>query len=168
MNHSSLKCPKYVRWTNIHPVKNRLKSHQIRQKSIWPETSVIQQGVSHDTELVLAQNVKVDAFPKCDFIPVDFYEVRHVKASFKKLMRACCPSRPPSSSEHGYLKAVEESEWLPQVRPSFYLPFFSFHSFSLILPFLFHPEVTLCGWGNFKINNASLWPSIQPILSSAL
>ena len=75
---------------------------------------------------VFWQNVKVDAFPKCDFIPVDFYEVRHIKASFKKLLRACCPSpsRPPNpntntNSEHGYLKEVEESEWLPQVmKPS--------------------------------------------------
>ncbi|XP_070199867.1 myotubularin-related protein 13-like isoform X2 [Littorina saxatilis] len=61
------------------------------------------------------KNVKVDAFPKCDFIPVDFYEVRHVKASFKKLMRACCPSA-PYSSEHGFLKSIEESEWLSQLQ----------------------------------------------------
>jgi myotubularin-related protein 5/13 len=61
--------------------------------------------------------VKVDAFPKCDFIPVDFYDVRHVKASFKKLLRACCPSRPPPpNAEYGYLKAVEESGWLPQIQ----------------------------------------------------
>nr|KAG5695682.1 hypothetical protein BaRGS_022359 [Batillaria attramentaria] len=62
------------------------------------------------------KNVKVDAFPKCDFIPVDFYEVRHIKASFKKLMRACVPSRPPTNSEQGFLKAIEESEWLPQLQ----------------------------------------------------
>ncbi|KAL8615600.1 hypothetical protein ACOMHN_026590 [Nucella lapillus] len=62
------------------------------------------------------KNVRVDAFPKCDFIPVDFYEVRHIKASFKKLMRACCPSRPASGPEQGYLKAVEDSEWLPQLQ----------------------------------------------------
>ena len=60
------------------------------------------------------QGVKLESFPKCDFIPVDFYEVRHVKASFKKLSRACVPSSPqgPDASFH---KAVEESGWLPQV-----------------------------------------------------
>ncbi|XP_076471850.1 myotubularin-related protein 13-like isoform X2 [Babylonia areolata] len=62
------------------------------------------------------KNVKVDAFPDCDFIPVDFYEVRHIKASFKKLMRACCPSRQALGSEQGYLKSVQDSEWLPQLQ----------------------------------------------------
>ena len=56
----------------------------------------------------------MESFPKCDFIPVDFYEVRHVKASFKKLSRACVPSAPPRQ-ENSFLKAVEESEWLLQV-----------------------------------------------------
>eukprot|EP00105_Crassostrea_gigas_P044502 XP_019928650.1 PREDICTED: myotubularin-related protein 13 isoform X4 [Crassostrea gigas] len=61
------------------------------------------------------KGIKVESFPKCDFIPVDFYEVRHVKASFKKLMRACVPSA-PLTQETGFLKLVEESEWLLQVQ----------------------------------------------------
>ncbi|XP_078332157.1 myotubularin-related protein 13-like isoform X3 [Crassostrea virginica] len=61
------------------------------------------------------KGIKVESFPKCDFIPVDFYEVRHVKASFKKLMRACVPSA-PLAPETGFLKLVEESEWLLQVQ----------------------------------------------------
>ena len=56
----------------------------------------------------------MESFPKCDFIPVDFYEVRHVKASFKKLMRACVPSS-SQNPDGTFLKAVEESGWLPQV-----------------------------------------------------
>ena len=63
----------------------------------------------------VVQGIKVDSFPKCDFIPVDYYEVRHVKSSFKKLMRACAPSSPFNEAERGFLKAVEETEWLPQV-----------------------------------------------------
>ncbi|XP_060586000.1 myotubularin-related protein 5-like, partial [Ruditapes philippinarum] len=61
------------------------------------------------------KGVKLESFPKCDFIPVDFYEVRHVKASFKKLSRACVPSstQGPDASFH---KAVEESGWLPQIQ----------------------------------------------------
>ncbi|KAI8512806.1 ARS-binding factor 1 [Branchiostoma belcheri] len=60
------------------------------------------------------KGVKADQFPKCDFIPVDFVEVRHMKASFKKLMRACVPSAPFTDPNMGFLKAVEESEWLQQ------------------------------------------------------
>lgn len=63
----------------------------------------------------------MESFPKCDFIPVDFYEVRHVKASFKKLMRACVPSA-PLAPETGFLKLVEESEWLLQVKQRRGLP----------------------------------------------
>ncbi|XP_041365406.1 myotubularin-related protein 13-like [Gigantopelta aegis] len=63
------------------------------------------------------KGIKVESFPKCDFIPVDFFEVRHVKASFKKLMRACVPSTTTSSQTESTLyKAIEESEWLQQVQ----------------------------------------------------
>ncbi|XP_048780687.1 myotubularin-related protein 13-like isoform X2 [Ostrea edulis] len=61
------------------------------------------------------KGIKVESFPKCDFIPVEFYEVRQVKASFKKLMRACVPSA-PLTPETGFHKLVEESEWLLQVQ----------------------------------------------------
>ncbi|XP_052066679.1 myotubularin-related protein 13-like isoform X4 [Mytilus californianus] len=61
------------------------------------------------------KGIKMESFPKCDFIPVDFYEVRHVKASFKKLSRACVPSNTPSADATFY-KTVEESEWLLQVQ----------------------------------------------------
>ncbi|XP_052797634.1 myotubularin-related protein 13-like isoform X4 [Mya arenaria] len=61
------------------------------------------------------KGVKLESFPKCDFIPVDFYEVRHVKASFKKLMRACVPSS-PHGPDASFLKAIEESGWLPQLQ----------------------------------------------------
>ncbi|CAG2192244.1 MTMR5_13 [Mytilus edulis] len=61
------------------------------------------------------KGIKMESFPKCDFIPVDFYEVRHVKASFKKLSRACVPSTTPSADATFY-KTVEESEWLLQVQ----------------------------------------------------
>ncbi len=63
-----------------------------------------------------SQGIKMESFPKCDFIPVDYQEVRHVKSSFKKLMRACVPSSPFNENERGFLKAMEETEWLPQVR----------------------------------------------------
>ncbi|KAL4225636.1 ARS-binding factor 1 [Mactra antiquata] len=61
------------------------------------------------------KGIKLESFPQCDFIPVDFFEVRHVKTSFKKLMRACVPSsqQAPDMSFH---KAIEESGWLPQLQ----------------------------------------------------
>jgi myotubularin-related protein 5/13 len=55
---------------------------------------------------------------------VDYYEVRHVKSSFKKLMRACVPSSAGADGDggsggsggSGFLQAFEESEWLPQLQ----------------------------------------------------
>ena len=63
---------------------------------------------------IVFQGIKLESFPKCDFIPVDFNEVRHVKTSFKKLMRACVPSSTPGP-DAGFHRTVEESDWLPQV-----------------------------------------------------
>ncbi|KAG1665468.1 Myotubularin-related protein 13 [Nymphon striatum] len=62
------------------------------------------------------KSIKSDAFPKCDFIPVEFYEVREVKASFKKLMRACAPSSVISDPEQTFHKCIENSEWLHQIQ----------------------------------------------------
>ncbi len=51
------------------------------------------------------QGVKPDAFAKCDFIPVECTDVKYVKSSFKKLMRACVPSS-AYPEDKGYLKQV--------------------------------------------------------------
>lgn len=52
-------------------------------------------------------------------MPVEYSDVRHVKSSFKKLMRACVPSSPFNEQERGFLKAMQETDWLPQVEMSF-------------------------------------------------
>ena len=60
------------------------------------------------------QAIRHESYPKCYFNPVDYQDVRHVKASFKKLMRACVPTA--YSCDKGFLKAVEDSEWLLQLQ----------------------------------------------------
>ncbi|XP_071831490.1 myotubularin-related protein 13-like isoform X8 [Apostichopus japonicus] len=59
---------------------------------------------------------KTDPFNKWDFIPYDFLETRHVKASFKKLVKACQPSVKHVEPEYGFRRQVEESEWLSQIQ----------------------------------------------------
>ncbi|XP_069696125.1 myotubularin-related protein 13 isoform X2 [Periplaneta americana] len=62
------------------------------------------------------KGVKADSAPKTDFIPVEYYDVRHTKAAFKKLMRACIPSSPNPEPEQSFHKLIESSEWLQQLQ----------------------------------------------------
>ena len=66
--------------------------------------------------LSVCQGIRLESFSNCDFIPVDYYDARHVKASFKKLVRACAPSGPFVDPEKGFLRAVEDSEWQRQLQ----------------------------------------------------
>ncbi|XP_037087660.1 myotubularin-related protein 13-like, partial [Pollicipes pollicipes] len=61
-------------------------------------------------------HIKSDSFPKTDFIPVEYFEVKQVKLAFKKLMRACVPSTAAADRDQTFLRAVETSEWLPQIQ----------------------------------------------------
>ena len=57
------------------------------------------------------KNVRLESHPKAEFIPIDFPEPRKIRASFKKLMRACVPSAASSQPDQSFLKMVEGSEW---------------------------------------------------------
>lgn len=50
------------------------------------------------------KGVKVESSPKTDFIPVEYFDVRHTKTAFKKLMRACIPSSQNVEPEHTFHK----------------------------------------------------------------
>ncbi|XP_011302109.1 myotubularin-related protein 13 isoform X1 [Fopius arisanus] len=54
--------------------------------------------------------------PKTDFIPVDYFDIRHTKTSFKKLMRACMPSSQNPEPDQSFYKLIESSEWLQQLQ----------------------------------------------------
>ena len=58
------------------------------------------------------KGVKIESHPKAEFIPIEFPEPRRVRASFKKLMRACVPSAATAQADQTFLKQVEGSEWV--------------------------------------------------------
>ncbi|XP_048585296.1 myotubularin-related protein 13 isoform X2 [Nematostella vectensis] len=58
------------------------------------------------------RNVKQEAYPKCEFVPVELPDVRAVRACFKKFLRACCPA---TDSPISFVQQVNESEWLHQL-----------------------------------------------------
>ncbi|KAJ2945302.1 hypothetical protein O0L34_g9382 [Tuta absoluta] len=56
-----------------------------------------------------------------EVVPVEYPDTRATKHAFKKLMRAAVPSAPPSQEEPGFLRMIEESGWLWQLRQLFQL-----------------------------------------------
>uniref|UniRef100_A0A8C3L5D5 SET binding factor 1 n=1 Tax=Chrysolophus pictus TaxID=9089 RepID=A0A8C3L5D5_CHRPC len=50
-----------------------------------------------------------------EVVPIEVFDVRQVKASFKKLMKACVPGCPSTDPSVAYLRSLEESEWLSQI-----------------------------------------------------
>lgn len=51
-------------------------------------------------------------------MPIEVFETRQVKGSFKKLLKACVPGYPATEpGSASFLCSLEDSEWLIQVSP---------------------------------------------------
>ncbi|XP_076006705.1 myotubularin-related protein 5 isoform X1 [Genypterus blacodes] len=55
---------------------------------------------------------KQDSFQQWEVVPIEVCDVRQVKNSFKKLMKACVPSSPTPDPNMTFLRCLEESEWM--------------------------------------------------------
>ncbi|PNI20160.1 SBF1 isoform 4 [Pan troglodytes] len=62
------------------------------------------------------KGVRPDPLQQWELVPIEVFEARQVKASFKKLLKACvpgCPAAEPSPAS--FLRSLEDSEWLIQI-----------------------------------------------------
>uniref|UniRef100_A0A673KCK3 Myotubularin-related protein 5-like n=1 Tax=Sinocyclocheilus rhinocerous TaxID=307959 RepID=A0A673KCK3_9TELE len=57
---------------------------------------------------------KQDSFQQWEVVPIEVFDVRQVKNSFKKLMKACVPSSPNTepNTNMNFHRCLEESEWM--------------------------------------------------------
>ncbi|XP_054480212.1 myotubularin-related protein 5 isoform X2 [Anoplopoma fimbria] len=55
---------------------------------------------------------KQDSFQQWEVVPIEVCDVRQVKNSFKKLMKACVPSSSISDPSMSFLRCLEDSEWM--------------------------------------------------------
>ncbi|XP_057648768.1 myotubularin-related protein 5 isoform X1 [Chionomys nivalis] len=62
------------------------------------------------------KGVRPDPLQQWELVPIEVFEARQVKASFKKLLKACVPGCPAvESSSTSFLRSLEDSEWLIQI-----------------------------------------------------
>ncbi|XP_062850803.1 myotubularin-related protein 5 isoform X2 [Trichomycterus rosablanca] len=55
---------------------------------------------------------KQDAFQQWEVVPIEMFDMRQVKNSFKKLMKACVPSSASNEPNMSFHRCLEESEWM--------------------------------------------------------
>uniref|UniRef100_A0A671Y446 SET binding factor 1 n=1 Tax=Sparus aurata TaxID=8175 RepID=A0A671Y446_SPAAU len=58
------------------------------------------------------QGGKQDSFQQWEVVPIEVCDVRQVKNSFKKLMKACVPSSSTSDPNMSFQRCLEDSEWM--------------------------------------------------------
>ncbi|XP_071393081.1 myotubularin-related protein 5 [Centroberyx affinis] len=59
---------------------------------------------------------KQDSFQQWEVVPIEVCDVRQVKNSFKKLMKACVPSSPNTDPNMSFHRCLEDSEWMTLLR----------------------------------------------------
>lgn len=63
------------------------------------------------------QGVRPDPLQQWELVPIEVFEARQVKTSFKKLLKACVPGCSNTDlAPASFLRALEDSEWLVQVQ----------------------------------------------------
>ncbi|XP_069012536.1 myotubularin-related protein 5 isoform X2 [Embiotoca jacksoni] len=55
---------------------------------------------------------KQDSFQQWEVVPIEVCDVRQVKNSFKKLIKACVPSSSTSDPNMSFMRCLEDSEWM--------------------------------------------------------
>uniref|UniRef100_A0A8C9RGP9 SET binding factor 1 n=1 Tax=Scleropages formosus TaxID=113540 RepID=A0A8C9RGP9_SCLFO len=58
------------------------------------------------------KGAKQDSFQQWEVVPIEVFDVRQVKASFKKLMKACMPSSVVVDPDTTFYRCLQESEWM--------------------------------------------------------
>ncbi|MBV95688.1 Myotubularin-related protein 5, partial [Eschrichtius robustus] len=70
------------------------------------------------------KGVRPDPLQQWELVPIEVFETRQVKGSFKKLLKACVPSYPATEpGSASFLCSLEDSEWLIQARPQVLRPY---------------------------------------------
>lgn len=74
----------------------------------------LEPGRAHRAALL--QGVRPDPLQQWELVPIEVFEARQVKTSFKKLLKACVPGcQALESGPTSFLRSLEDSEWLTQV-----------------------------------------------------
>ncbi|XP_074182748.1 myotubularin-related protein 5 isoform X5 [Rhinolophus sinicus] len=61
------------------------------------------------------KGVRPDPLQQWELVPIEVFEARQVKTSFKKLLKACVPGCPAAEPSSAFLRSLEDSEWLTQI-----------------------------------------------------
>ncbi|CAK6444054.1 unnamed protein product [Pipistrellus nathusii] len=62
------------------------------------------------------KGVRPDPLQQWELVPIEVFEARQVKTSFKKLLKACVPGcQALESGPTSFLRSLEDSEWLTQI-----------------------------------------------------
>ncbi|XP_032972830.1 myotubularin-related protein 5 isoform X1 [Rhinolophus ferrumequinum] len=61
------------------------------------------------------KGVRPDPLQQWELVPIEVFEARQVKTSFKKLLKACVPGCPALEPSPAFLRSLEDSEWLTQI-----------------------------------------------------